>query len=79
MWIDGALTHAIREQPRFDGEDERVSAALAIADDEHRVAEAAGAPRVMELALIEPSLHLSQRPPALARLVAAIVRRLRAG
>lgn len=99
VWIDGALTHAIRKQPRFFGEDEEVSAALEIAADERAVAEAAlapladallyarvdvvrddlGAPRVMELELIEPSLYLLQHPPALARLVAAIVRRLRAG
>lgn len=94
VWIAGELTHAIRKRPRFDGEDEQASAALPIADDERRVADAAlapwaerllyarvdvvrdeaGAPRVMELELIEPSLYLVQHPPALARLVAAIGR-----
>ncbi|PCC73917.1 hypothetical protein SAMN02745121_06163 [Nannocystis exedens] len=97
IWIDGALTHAIRKTARFAGEHERVSAALPIADDERALAEAAlapiadsllyarvdtvrgeaGAPRIMELELIEPSLFLAEHPPALARLVAAIVARLR--
>jgi hypothetical protein len=36
-----------------------------------------GAPLVMELELIEPSLFLLQHPPALSRLVDGIVRRLR--
>lgn len=36
-----------------------------------------GAPLVMELELIEPSLFLLQHPPATARLVDALVRRLR--
>jgi hypothetical protein len=36
----------------------------------------AGAPLVMELELIEPSLYLLQHPPALDRLVGGIVRRL---
>ncbi|MFY0533724.1 ATP-grasp domain-containing protein [Nannocystis pusilla] len=97
IWIDGALSHAIRKTARFAGEHERVSAALPIADDERELAETAlaplaesllyarvdvvrddaGAPRVMELELIEPSLYLAEHPPALARLVAAIVARLR--
>jgi glutathione synthase/RimK-type ligase-like ATP-grasp enzyme len=37
-----------------------------------------GAPLVMELELIEPSLFLLQHPPALERLVGAVVRRLEA-
>jgi len=37
-----------------------------------------GGPVVMELELVEPSLFLLQHPPALERLVAGIVRRLRA-
>jgi hypothetical protein len=97
VWIDGALTHAIRKLPRFAGQDEEVSQAVAIAEDERAVAGAAlapfggqllyarvdvvrddaGAPRVMELELIEPSLYLLQHPPALARLVAAIMGRAR--
>ena len=39
--------------------------------------DAAGAPLVMELELVEPSLFLAEHPPALSRLVAAIVRRQR--
>jgi glutathione synthase/RimK-type ligase-like ATP-grasp enzyme len=40
--------------------------------------DAAGAPLVMELELVEPSLFLRQHPPALERLCAALARRLRA-
>ena len=39
--IDGQLTHAVRKHPRFAAEDEEVSAALPIDDDERRLAEAA--------------------------------------
>jgi glutathione synthase/RimK-type ligase-like ATP-grasp enzyme len=39
--IDGALTHAVRKHPRFAAEDESVSTALPIEDDERRLAEAA--------------------------------------
>ncbi|MBZ5714836.1 ATP-grasp domain-containing protein [Nannocystis pusilla] len=97
IWIDGALTHAIRKTARFVGEREQVSPAVPIAGDERRLAEVAlapiadqllyarvdvvrdddGAPRIMELELIEPSLYLAEHPPALARLVAAIVARSR--
>jgi glutathione synthase/RimK-type ligase-like ATP-grasp enzyme len=41
VWIDGQLTHAVRKHPRFAAEDESVSAALPIEDDERRLAEAA--------------------------------------
>jgi hypothetical protein len=98
VWIDGALTHAIRKTARFAGDHEHVSPALPIADDERQLAEAtlapladrllyarvgvvrddAGAPRIMELELIEPSLFLAEHPPALTRLVAAIAARARA-
>lgn len=44
VFIDGELTHAVRKTPRFDGEDERVSEALPIADDERSLAHAALAP-----------------------------------
>ncbi len=96
VWIDGELTHAVRKSPRFIGDEESVSAAVAIAGDEAAVARAAlavaptpllyaridvardehGAPRVMELELIEPSLFFAQGPAALARLVAAVRRQL---
>jgi glutathione synthase/RimK-type ligase-like ATP-grasp enzyme len=39
--IDGQLTHAVRKHPRFAAEDESVSAALPIEEDERRLAEAA--------------------------------------
>lgn len=96
--IDGALTHAVRKQPRFAAQDESVSAALPIAAEERRLAEAAvatvgspllygridvapgpqGAPVIMELELIEPSLFLAQHPPALERLADAVLRIFRA-
>ena len=96
IWIDGEFTHAVRKTPRFGGEDEHVSEAIAIAPDELALGEHvlapiaadllyarvdvarddAGAPLVMELELIEPSLYLLQHPPALDRLVGGIVRRL---
>lgn len=34
IWIDGQFTHAIRKTRRFEGDDERVSEAVEIADDE---------------------------------------------
>jgi glutathione synthase/RimK-type ligase-like ATP-grasp enzyme len=100
VWIDGELTHAVRKSPRFTGDDESVSAACAVADDERALALRAlevavrgeaplygrvdiargedGAPMVMELELIEPSLFLKQAPQALARLVRGVVARLEA-
>jgi glutathione synthase/RimK-type ligase-like ATP-grasp enzyme len=41
VWIDGALTHAVRKSPRFLGDDESVSEAQPIAQDEARLAERA--------------------------------------
>lgn len=41
VWIDGQLTHAVRKSPRFIGDEESVSAAVPIADDEAAVARAA--------------------------------------
>lgn len=95
VWIDGALTHAIRKSPRFGGEHESVSEALPIADDERTLAERAldsvghpllygridvarderGAPMIMELELVEPSLFLAQSPRALERFASAITER----
>jgi hypothetical protein len=45
-------------------------ARIDVARDEH------GAPRVMELELVEPSLFFAQGPAALARLVAALRRQV---
>jgi O-ureido-D-serine cyclo-ligase len=44
VWIDGALSHAIRKTPRFSGDDEHVEGPFPIADDERAVALAALAP-----------------------------------
>jgi glutathione synthase/RimK-type ligase-like ATP-grasp enzyme len=99
VWIDGALTHAVRKSPRFLGDAERVSPAVPIATDEAALVERAlaaaiaaagpllyarvdvarderGAPRIMELELVEPSLFFAQAPHALARYVAAVKARL---
>ena len=35
VWIDGEATHCVEKSPRFADDDESVSGALAIADDEH--------------------------------------------
>lgn len=98
VFVDGALTHAVRKHPRFAAEDESVSAALPIEPEQRRLAQAAldtvgspllygrvdvapgpqGAPVIMELELIEPSLFLAQHPPALERLADAILRTVQA-
>ena len=44
VWIDGALSHAIRKSPRFTDAHEHVVGAVPIAPDERAVAEAALAP-----------------------------------
>ncbi len=44
VWIDGALSHAIRKSPRFAGDVERIDGPFPIADDERALAEAALAP-----------------------------------
>ena len=96
VFIDGALTHAVRKSPRFSGGVESVSGALPIEDDERAFAERvlahvgtggllyarvdvarddAGAPLVMELELVEPSLFLAQSRAALDRFADAILRR----
>ena len=49
VWIDGALSHAIRKHPRFVGDAERVEGPVPIADDERALAEAALAPFVGEI------------------------------
>ncbi len=96
VWIDGEVTHSVRKTPRWDGEDECVSAAQPVTDAEASLAQdavaavpapllyaridvapgAAGQPVLMELELIEPSLFFPQHPPALARYVEGIRRRL---
>ncbi|MCK6544918.1 hypothetical protein L6R52_03560 [Myxococcota bacterium] len=97
IFIDGALSHAMRKSPRFADGVEQVTGPLPIADDERTFAERLlasidapllygrvdvardeeGAPMLMELELVEPSLFLAQHPPALARFVEAILRSAR--
>lgn len=44
VWIDGALSHAIRKSPRFAGDVQQVTGPFEIADDEREVVRAALAP-----------------------------------
>lgn len=94
VWIDGALSHAIRKTPRFLGDAEQVDGPFPIADDERALAhralapiadrilygrvdlarDATGAPMVMELELIEPSLFFLRQPGSVERFVAAVER-----
>jgi len=39
VWIDGALTHAVRKSPRFAGDQQRISDSVPIAPDEAALAE----------------------------------------
>ncbi len=41
VWIDGALSHAVRKTPRFAGDAEAIEGPFPIADDERAVAEGA--------------------------------------
>lgn len=49
VWIAGAFTHAVRKSPRFSGDDECVSEAVAIEADERALGELALAPLAREL------------------------------
>jgi hypothetical protein len=76
---------AVSEALPIDG-DERAIAEAVLAPVADRLLygrvdlarDADGRPMVMELELIEPSLFLAQHPPALARLVEGLARRLAA-
>lgn len=46
IWIDGQITHAIRKNPRFAGDSERIDGPVPIAPLERTLAEAALAPYV---------------------------------
>ena len=41
VWIDGEFTHAVRKTPRFDGQAESVSEALAVSSEERALGDAA--------------------------------------
>jgi hypothetical protein len=49
VWIDGAITHAIRKTPRFSGGVEQVSGEVPVADDERAFAMRAVEPFAAEL------------------------------
>ncbi len=49
IWVDGAITHAIRKTPRFAGDVERVDGPMPIADDERATALAALVPYVADI------------------------------
>jgi hypothetical protein len=49
VWIDGEITHAVRKTPRFGHDEERVSDAVPIGDDERALAERAVATVPLEL------------------------------
>jgi biotin carboxylase len=49
VWIAGEFTHSVRKRPRFLGQEEHVSAALPIEEDERALGEAALAPLRHEL------------------------------
>jgi glutathione synthase/RimK-type ligase-like ATP-grasp enzyme len=59
IWIDGELTHAVRKSPRFSGDEESVSQAVAIADDERDVA--AGAVAAVGHELLYARVDLARR------------------
>lgn len=44
VWIDGALSHAIRKAPRFIGDREQITGPFEVAPEERAIAEAALAP-----------------------------------
>jgi glutathione synthase/RimK-type ligase-like ATP-grasp enzyme len=65
VWIDGALSHAVRKQARFLGDQERVSSqAMPIADDERALAQQvlALAPRPLLYARVDMVRDPQQRP-----------------
>ncbi len=49
IWVDGAITHAIRKTPRFAGDAERVDGPMPIADDERATTLAAIAPYAADI------------------------------
>lgn len=101
VFIEGAITHAIRKAPRLVGQEESVQGPVPIAAEERALAEAAlraveapegallyarcdmardlfGAPVIMELELMEPSLFFLQGEEALRRMGDAVHARVAA-
>jgi glutathione synthase/RimK-type ligase-like ATP-grasp enzyme len=64
VWIDGALTHAVRKSPRFAGDPQRISAAVPIAPDEAALAETilATVPRPLLYARVDLARDEQGRP-----------------
>lgn len=64
VWIDGALTHAVRKGARFAGDEQRVSDAVAIAPDEGALAERilAHLPRPLLYARVDLARDAEGRP-----------------
>jgi hypothetical protein len=60
VWIDGALTHAVRKSPRFSGADEAVTGPLPISPAEAEVARAALA--VVNFPLLYARIDLAPAP-----------------
>lgn len=61
VWIDGEFTHAIRKTPRFSGQEESVSSALPIAEDERALASAVLAPFARDLLYARVDLARDER------------------
>ncbi len=63
VWIDGALTHAIRKNPRWDGEDESVTAtSVPISAEEEALAHAAVAVAQRHGALLYARIDVAPGP-----------------
>jgi glutathione synthase/RimK-type ligase-like ATP-grasp enzyme len=64
VWIDGALTHAVRKGPRFAGDPQQISAAVAIASDEAALADMvlAAVPRPWLYARVDLARDTRGRP-----------------
>jgi glutathione synthase/RimK-type ligase-like ATP-grasp enzyme len=67
--VDGMLTHAVRKHPRFSAEEESVSAALPLADDERALAEQALATvgRPLLYARVDVARDAAGRPMVMER------------
>ncbi len=55
VWVDGAITHAVRKSPRFEGDEESVSTAVAVGPEEAELG--ALAVRTVQSELDSPLLY----------------------